>query len=185
MTDRNKATATHHSRTSDGITACISHVRTPSNVTFSPTAHRTTSQTTDQTKRKGATPGDKPGKARWLHKMTDWLAVAEPSAQALKHHKKDVFRKAGIPRGDPDAGAKLHVPIGEIPAGAVRPCGPGPDPEDALLIGRRGAAAATAAGKKKCSRAGGGSPLGSAAPSQSSSGRSGRSRVENPIFPFE
>jgi hypothetical protein len=78
-------------------------------------------------KDKGAKSGSK-----WLHSLTSWLTVSEPSVQALKHHKKDVFQKAGIPRDDPEASRKLHVPVGEIPSHAIRPTGKGPDPEDLL-----------------------------------------------------
>jgi hypothetical protein len=72
------------------------------------------------------------GKGGWLNKMTDWLTVTEPSAQALKQHKKEVFRKAGISPGDPEAYSKLHIPLGEIPAHAIKPSGPGPEPEEVL-----------------------------------------------------
>ncbi|KAK0633429.1 hypothetical protein B0T14DRAFT_68402 [Immersiella caudata] len=56
-------------------------------------------------------------------KVTSWLAMSEPSAQALKQHKKDSFAKAGIPFDDPngEASTKLHAPIGEIPADAIKP----------------------------------------------------------------
>ncbi|KAK4449475.1 hypothetical protein QBC34DRAFT_91417 [Podospora aff. communis PSN243] len=71
--------------------------------------------------------GDRPsGKNKLLNKVTkvtSWLATSEPSAQALKQHKKDSFAKAGIPLDDPngEASIKLHAPIGEIPADAIRP----------------------------------------------------------------
>jgi hypothetical protein len=66
------------------------------------------------------------GKNRLLNKMTKmtrWLATSEPSAQALKQHKKESFTKAGIPLHDPngEASIKLHAPIGEIPADAIKP----------------------------------------------------------------
>jgi hypothetical protein len=109
--------------------------------------------------------------------MTDWLSVGEPSTRALKHHKKEVFAKAGISKNDPEAGTKLHVPIGEIPSHAIRPSGSGPDPEDVLRK--------EAERKKKSSMAPrGGSTAGSRV-SSSASRRSERSRVENDIFPFD
>ncbi|OIW34773.1 hypothetical protein CONLIGDRAFT_626821 [Coniochaeta ligniaria NRRL 30616] len=117
-------------------------------------------------------------KGRWLHKMTDWLAVSEPSAQALKNHRRDVFEKAGISKDDKDARAKLHVPVGEIPADAIRPS-KGPDPEDVF---KRQAQERKKAGK--AARSQGGVGLGSQL-SHSSSSRSSKTRVENPIFPFD
>jgi hypothetical protein len=70
---------------------------------------------------------DRPsGKNKLLNKVTkvtSWLAMSEPSAQALKQHKKDSFARAGIPLDDPnrEASIKLHAPIGEIPADAIKP----------------------------------------------------------------
>ncbi|KAK3330386.1 hypothetical protein B0H66DRAFT_527742 [Apodospora peruviana] len=64
-----------------------------------------------------------------MHKLTDWLSTSEPSAQALKQHKKDAFQKAGISSKDSEASAKLHAPIGDIPAGAIKPT-TGPSPEE-------------------------------------------------------
>lgn len=70
--------------------------------------------------------------------MTSWLSTSEPSAQALKQHKKDAFARASIPLGKPDAQvhAKLHAPIGEIPQDAIRAVG-GFTPEE---VARRKAA---------------------------------------------
>jgi len=70
--------------------------------------------------------------------MTSWLSTSEPSAQALKQHKKDAFARAGIPLEKPDAQvhAKLHAPIGEIPQDAIRAVG-GLTPEE---VARRKAA---------------------------------------------
>ncbi len=73
------------------------------------------------------------GKDRFLdkvHKMTGWFSTSEPSVQALKRHKKVTFEKAGVAPNDPEASSKLHYPIGEIPADAVKPAGRGPDPEE-------------------------------------------------------
>jgi len=66
------------------------------------------------------------GKSRLLNKVTkmaSWFATSEPSAQALKQHKKDAFTKAGIPLDDPngEATVKLHAPVGEIPPDAIKP----------------------------------------------------------------
>lgn len=70
------------------------------------------------------------GKSRlWSH-VKGWISMSEPSTQALKDHKKSTFQKAGIPLDDPRAGAKLHLPTGEIPEDAIKPTGRGPDPEE-------------------------------------------------------
>lgn len=122
---------------------------------------------------------DKDGKGRWLHKMTEWLTVTEPSGQALKHHKKDVFRKAGISTDDKDAGRKLHVSVGEIPPDAIRPA-KGPVPEEVF---RRQVEERRKAGGK-ASRSQGSSVIESQL-SQCSSGQSSKTKVENPIFPFD
>ncbi|KAB5563556.1 hypothetical protein GE09DRAFT_1112910 [Coniochaeta sp. 2T2.1] len=60
--------------------------------------------------------------------MTSWLATAEPSAQALKHRKKEMLRKVGLPKDDPVASTKPHAPVGggynptplSLPGGGVR-----------------------------------------------------------------
>lgn len=119
---------------------------------------------------------EKDGKGRWLHKMTDWLTVAEPSTQALKHHKKDVFKRAGIDMDDPQANVKLHVPMGEVPAGAIKPSGPGLDPED---IFKR-----EVEEKKKSGKHSRGTSVSGSRVSQSSSSRSDFSRPSDAIFPF-
>jgi hypothetical protein len=155
------------------------HARNRSTLSFQSSTHTTHHSTSrrgsgssSNTKGKGAESN------QWLRKMTSWLTVAEPSAQALKHHRNDVFRRAGVPKNDGEANLKLHVPVGEIPPDAIRPAGRGPDPEDVLRMkaeGRR------KAGKSSQSRSSSvfGSPL-----SQSSSEGSSKTRVENPIFPF-
>lgn len=95
--------------------------------------------TSDLKLTKSPTPSS--GKDRLLSgvsKMTSWLSTSEPSAQALKQHKKDAFARAGIPLGKPDAQVhvKLHAPIGEIPQDAIRAAG-GLTPEE---VARRKAA---------------------------------------------
>ncbi|CAJ2501776.1 Uu.00g046290.m01.CDS01 [Anthostomella pinea] len=75
-------------------------------------------------KRKG-----KDGKGRWFSQLKDWVSVSEPSTQALKTYKKDTYKRAGIALDDPRASAKLHLPVGTLPAEAIKPAGRGPDPE--------------------------------------------------------
>lgn len=75
----------------------------------------------------------KEGKGRWLSQLKEWVSTSEPSTQALKQHKKDTFKKAGVSLDDPQATAKLHAPIGELPEDAIKPAGRGPDPEEVLL----------------------------------------------------
>ncbi|KAB5580435.1 hypothetical protein GE09DRAFT_437099 [Coniochaeta sp. 2T2.1] len=119
----------------------------------------------------------------WLHKMTSWLATAEPSAQALKHHKKEMLRKAGLPKDDPEAGTKLRAPVGEIPADAIHPAGNWLDPEG--VFGRK---------KDERRRDGVGPLTGSqnsdvfgSMVSGSSSGKSGRPKTGagSEVFPFD
>lgn len=73
----------------------------------------------------------KGGKPRWLNQIKDWLSVTEPSAQAFKQQKKSTFKKHGIDFKDPQAAAKLHLPIGKLPEGAITSTS-GPSPEKAL-----------------------------------------------------
>jgi hypothetical protein len=73
----------------------------------------------------------KEGKTRFFSQLKEWISTSEPSTQALKNHKKDTFRKAGIATSDPTANAKLHAPIGEIPQDAVKAT-TGPTPEERL-----------------------------------------------------
>lgn len=68
---------------------------------------------------------------RWLGHVKDWLSVSEPSAQAMKAQKRNVYQKHGIDLKDPTAAAKLHFPMGELPAGATTST-KGPTPEKAL-----------------------------------------------------
>ena len=83
--------------------------------------------------RRGSKSKSKEGKGRWLSQLKDWVSTSEPSSQALKQHKKDTFKKAGVALDDPQATAKLHAPIGELPEEAIKPAGRGPDPEEVLL----------------------------------------------------
>ncbi|KAI1263092.1 hypothetical protein F5Y18DRAFT_438551 [Xylariaceae sp. FL1019] len=82
----------------------------------------------DNAKRKA-----KEGKPRWLSQLKDWVSVSEPSSQALKDYKKQTYKKAGIALDDPRANAKLHLPIGTLPAEAIKPGGRGLDPEEVAL----------------------------------------------------
>jgi hypothetical protein len=128
---------------------------------------------------------DKDGRGGWLHKMTDWLTVTEPSAQALKQHKKEVFRRAGISPDDPELNSKLHIPVGEIPAHAIKPSGPGPEPEEVLKKELE---------DRRSTRSSRGTSMSASRISPSSSYRSKhskhsrkpvvRSRVPDDIFPF-
>ncbi|KAK3372511.1 hypothetical protein B0H63DRAFT_527349 [Podospora didyma] len=128
--------------------------------------------------------GGKPGLLTKMHKMTDWLSTSEPSAQALKQHKKKTFEKAGISLDDTQAGAKLHAPMGDIPADAIKPT-TGPDPEDVAkkrMAERR---------KRKQSESGGPTARASMTSSQSSSGFSSfssrKGSVSSPVsdLPFD
>ncbi|KAK7409185.1 hypothetical protein QQX98_008618 [Neonectria punicea] len=73
----------------------------------------------------------KAGKPRWLNQVKDWLSVSEPSAQAMKNQKKMTFKKHGIDPKDPQAAAKMHLPIGKLPEGVITSTR-GPSPEKAL-----------------------------------------------------
>ncbi|KAK8126239.1 uncharacterized protein PG998_001998 [Apiospora kogelbergensis] len=81
--------------------------------------------TSEVDKRKG-----KEGKGRWLSQLKEWVSVSEPSTQALKQHKKDTYKRAGIALDDPRAGAKLHIPTTTLPSDAIKPYGRGPEPEE-------------------------------------------------------
>lgn len=70
------------------------------------------------------------GKQGWLSQLKGWISVSEPSAQALKQYKRETYKKAHIALDDPQAKAKLHLPIGVLPHDAIKPAGRGPDPED-------------------------------------------------------
>lgn len=78
------------------------------------------------TKRRG-----KEGKGKWFSQLKGWVSMSEPSTQALKKHRKITFKNAGVALDDPQANAKLHAPIGEIPAEAIRPTR-GPNPEEVV-----------------------------------------------------
>lgn len=68
---------------------------------------------------------------RWMSQVKSWLATSEPSAQAMRDQKKDIFKKHGIDLKDPKAAAKLHSPMGKVPIDAVTSTS-GPTPEKAL-----------------------------------------------------
>lgn len=72
-------------------------------------------------------------KGRWFSQIKDWVTTTEPSNQALKDYKKDAFRRAGTTPKDPRATAKLHIPTTTLPPEAIRPSGPGPDPEEIVM----------------------------------------------------
>ncbi|KAM7189981.1 hypothetical protein V8F20_009915 [Naviculisporaceae sp. PSN 640] len=71
-----------------------------------------------------------------MNKISNWLSTSEPSAHALKQHKKESFQKAGISPDDVDANAKLHAPIGTIPEDAIKPAA-GPSPEEIVKKKRK------------------------------------------------
>ncbi|KPM39475.1 hypothetical protein AK830_g7081 [Neonectria ditissima] len=75
--------------------------------------------------------GGKAEKPRWFNQVKGWLSVSEPSAQAMKDQKKMAFKKHGIDPKDPRAAAKMHLPIGKLPEGAITSTR-GPSPEKAL-----------------------------------------------------
>ncbi|KAI1649804.1 uncharacterized protein F4817DRAFT_15766 [Daldinia loculata] len=72
----------------------------------------------------------KDGKRRWISQLKSWVTVSEPSAQALKQYKKETYDKAHLSLDDPQASAKLHLPIGTLPPNAIKLVGSGPDPEE-------------------------------------------------------
>jgi hypothetical protein len=61
------------------------------------------SQTIDKAKKSGI--------ARWLPQFKSWLAASEPSGQAFKQHRKEMFRNNGVSRRDPDARMKLQYVV--------------------------------------------------------------------------
>lgn len=78
-------------------------------------------------------PGKSKGKEdieRWLSQLKSWFVTSEPSSQAFKQHKKDIYKNAGVALDDPRASAKLHIPATIMPEEAIKPAGRGPDPED-------------------------------------------------------
>ncbi|KAH7137218.1 hypothetical protein B0J13DRAFT_625002 [Dactylonectria estremocensis] len=76
-----------------------------------------------------------PKKLRWFSHVKDWLSVSEPSAMAMKEQKKVTFKKLGIDPKDPRAAAKMHLPIGKLPEGAITSTR-GPSPEKALKLAK-------------------------------------------------
>ncbi|KAM4059517.1 hypothetical protein HRG_011572 [Hirsutella rhossiliensis] len=80
--------------------------------------------TIGSTKKRMSTP-------RWLGHVRSWLSVSEPSAQAMKTQKRTAYKKYGVELNDPQAAAKMHLPIGKVPDG-VTTSTRGPSPEKAL-----------------------------------------------------
>lgn len=77
--------------------------------------------------------GDKSG---WLKSVKNWLAVAEPSAQAMKEQKRATYKKHGVSMKDPQAAAKMHMPVGKLPKGTTTSTS-GPTPEEVLVKERQ------------------------------------------------
>lgn len=129
---------------------------------------RTTKESRKDDKRSQGAPRGKRGLFGKMHKITDWLSTSEPSSEALKQHKRESFKKAGIPlkNSDGQASAKLHAPIGEIPASAIRPAG-GPSPEE---LAKKRAVERRRLMSQSCSSSGGGRGIAESVFSQSSSG---------------
>lgn len=69
----------------------------------------------------------------WLSQLKTWMTLSEPSTRALKKHKQNIYKKAGISADDPQASTKLHLPFGTLPADAIKPAGSGPDPEEIAM----------------------------------------------------
>ncbi|KAI9902594.1 hypothetical protein N3K66_001946 [Trichothecium roseum] len=88
-------------------------------------------------------PGKTLPRPKWLASMKTWLATSEPSARAMRQQKTRVYERLGVdPRTDPRAAAaaaaaRLHAPVGSIPAGATTSTA-GPSPEKALMAERGG-----------------------------------------------
>lgn len=80
--------------------------------------------------------GSGAGTPRFLSQFKSWLSVSEPSAQAMKSQKRDAFRKHGIDPKDPEAAAKMHLPLGTLPRDATTSTS-GPTPEKRLAKERR------------------------------------------------
>ncbi|KAK5654993.1 hypothetical protein OQA88_6752 [Cercophora sp. LCS_1] len=119
--------------------------------------------------------------------MASWLATSEPSAQALKRHKKEAFQKAGVPLHDPgrEASSKLHAPVGGIPADAIKAT-TGPDPEEALKKKKKEAERLRRQAGKSFSSSGRGGSI-SSGTSLGSSSRKGSASTSTPWedVPFE
>lgn len=70
-------------------------------------------------------------KTGWMRQVKSWIAVSEPSAQAIKSQRRETYKRHGLHLGDPDAAAKMHLPIGVLPRGATTSTS-GPTPEKKL-----------------------------------------------------
>jgi len=75
-------------------------------------------------------PKGKDAKKGFLSQLKGWVSTSEPSAQALKKHRKDAFQRAGVSPKDRSANARLNAPLGDIPEDAIKAKGKGPDPEE-------------------------------------------------------
>lgn len=116
----------------------------------------------------------KSGKPRWLGQVKDWLSVSEPSAQAFKEQKRSTYRKHGIDLKDPQAAAKMHLPIEKVPANAITSTR-GPSPEKALKMAvRQRQARQSYTGHSNASRS-----------TTSSNSSNPCSRELNPVAPWE
>lgn len=59
----------------------------------------------------------KTGTGQWLSRLKGWMTASEPSAEALKKHKKIIYKNSGISLKDPQANTKLwYVPNFARPA---------------------------------------------------------------------
>lgn len=70
-------------------------------------------------------------KTKWLRSVKSWLSTSEPSAQAMKTQKRETYKKHGVDPKDPDAAAKMHMPLGTLPRGTTTSTS-GPTPEKRL-----------------------------------------------------
>jgi len=63
-------------------------------------------------------------------RFLSWCCIREPTIKAIKDHRRDVFRRLGIPldASVEEASRKVGAPLGKIPDHAIRPFG-GPTPE--------------------------------------------------------
>ncbi|RFU78014.1 hypothetical protein TARUN_4215 [Trichoderma arundinaceum] len=75
--------------------------------------------------------GSEKKRPRWMSQVKSWLATSEPSAQAMKDQKREIFKKHGINSKDPQAAAKMHSPLGRVPIDATTSTS-GPTPEKVL-----------------------------------------------------
>ncbi|KAK2603865.1 hypothetical protein QQS21_003989 [Conoideocrella luteorostrata] len=108
------------------------------------------------------TTNDRSAKPRWIKNVKNWLSVSEPSAQALKNQRTSTYQRYGIGSKDPQAAAKMHLPIGKVPNG-VTTSTTGPTPEKAMRERAR-----QAADKQRFAKHGGSQSMSSGMSSNSS-----------------